>query len=335
MRKKIAGVVVMVVAALCLSAYFLLYYKPFSLNGTTYLYIDADDNADSVRVKLMEVSGLRRPRCFSLLASLCSYSVKTGRYAVSPDDDVVAVLRRLRTGAQTPVRITVPSVRTMPQLAAVLADKLMLDSASLASFLTDSASCAALGYDTATILALFIPDTYEVWWNTPAEGFLRRMQRERDAFWNKERRNKAESIGLSSVEVATLASIVDEETNDKAEKPAIAGLYINRLHKGMLLQADPTVKYALHDFSLRRILRKHLETDSPYNTYLYTGLPPGPIRIASIEGIDAVLNYERHDYLYMCAKDDFSGTHNFARTFREHQANARRYARALNKRGIR
>ncbi|MCD7816338.1 MAG: endolytic transglycosylase MltG, partial [Bacteroides sp.] len=194
--------------------------------------------------------------------------------------------------------------------------------------------CAQIGYSTETLPCLFIPNTYEVYWTMTPEAFVKRMQKEHDRFWNEERKAKAQSIGLTPEEVATLASIVEEETANNAEKPMVAGLYINRLHADMPLQADPTVKFALQDFGLRRILHTHLETDSPYNTYKHTGLPPGPIRIPSIQGIESVLNYTRHNYLYMCAKEDFSGTHNFAATFSQHLANARKYQRELNRRKI-
>lgn len=335
MKKSVLALaVLLVLLALAGSAYTLLYINPFQLTAAASLYIDADDDADSVCSKLSARAALRRPRSFRILARLSNYQARTGHYTIRPDDNLPHVLRLLRQGLQTPVNIVVPPVRTMPQLAANLASKLMTDSASIAHILTDSASCRALGYDTATIACLFIPNTYEVYWNIEPELLMRRMQREHAAFWTADRLQKADSIGLTPNEVAALASIIDEETNNVTEKPVIAGLYLNRLRIGMPLQADPTVKFALHDFSLRRILRKHLETDSPYNTYLYPGLPPGPIRIASISSIDAVLNYEHHNYFYMCAKDDFSGTHVFARSFREHQANARRYARALNKKNI-
>ena len=173
-----------------------------------------------------------------------------------------------------------------------------------------------------------------MYWNVSLDGLMQRMKREHDAYWNADRKQKAAAQGLTPNEVATLASIIDEETANNAEKPMIAGMYLNRLKRGMLLQADPTVKYALKDFTLQRILNRHLEVESPYNTYKYAGLMPGPIRVPSVQAIEAVLNPAQHDYLYMCAKEDFSGTHNFARTLSEHMQNARRYQQALNKLGI-
>ena len=188
---------------------------------------------------------------------------------------------------------------------------------------------------------MFIPNTYDIYWNTSAENLLKRMKKEYSRFWDEERMARAANIGMSPTEIMTLASIVDEETANDQEKPMVAGMYCNRLKlrnseypDGMPLQADPTIKFAWKRFDLRRIYNKLLNIDSPYNTYRRTGLPPGPIRIPSIAGIEAVLNHTKHDYLYMCAKEDFSGTHNFARTYEEHMANARRYTQALNKRGI-
>ena len=183
-------------------------------------------------------------------------------------------------------------------------------------------------------MALFIPDTYEVYWNISLDKLMKKMEKANNNFWNEERTTKANAMGLTKDEVATLASIVDEETANNSEKPMIAGMYFNRLKKGMPLQADPTIKFALKDFALRRIYHKLLTVDSPYNTYKNQGLPPGPIKIASVAGIDAVLNYVHHDYLYMCAKEDFSGTHNFAVTYSEHLQNAAKYTKALNNRGI-
>ena len=318
----------------------LLYYYFFTgfskVEETRYVYIDNDDTVDSVCAKLSPLSSSHAMTALRTLMRHTSYDehVRTGRFAVNADDGVITIFRRLRNGQQTPLMLTIPESRTMPLLAASLSRKLMLDSATITNALADSACCAQLGYTPQTIPALFVPNTYEVYWNMSIDNLLERMKREHDSFWNSERQRKAEAIGLSPVEVCTMASIIDEETANTQEKPMIAGMYLNRLQKGMPLQADPTVKFALGDFAIRRIRHAMLAIDSPYNTYMYEGLPPGPIKIASIKGIDAVLNRVSHDYLFMCAKEDFSGTHNFARTYQEHQKNATRYARALNERGI-
>ena len=191
------------------------------------------------------------------------------------------------------------------------------------------------GFKPEEMIGMFIPNTYEVWWNITPEGLTERMKKEYDNFWNEERVAKLARTRLTQKEVTTLASIICEETRMTDEMPTMAGVYINRLRRGMLLQADPTVKFAIGDFTIRRVLNRHLEVDSPYNTYKYAGLPPSPICMPSIKGIDAVLNYKESNYLYFCAKEDFSGYHNFARTLSEHNQNARRYANALNRAGIR
>ena len=272
---------------------------------------------------------------FDLACRLFSFrQPRTGRYVFSASTSWLECVHMLRAHAQTPVRLVLPSVRTMADLSGFLSRHLMMDSATVACALSRPSLLDSLGFTAETVSALFIPDTYELWWDTTAESFLMRMRREHDAFWTEERRHLAERQGLTPVEVATLASIVDEETANNAEKPAVAGMYLNRLRSDMLLQADPTVKFALGDFSLRRIRHGHLEVESPYNTYRVKGLPPGPIRIASTSSIDAVLHAAEHPYLYMCANADFSGTHVFAATYAEHLANARRYQQALNARGV-
>ena len=294
----------------------------------TSVYIDADDTPDSVRVKTGDLKG------WTWLNWYYDAKPRTGHYQIKPSETMFDVYRKFRNGTQSPVRVTVPQVRTIDQLASRLSRQLMLDSTAIASALHDSAYCAQLGYTWQTLPALFIPNTYEMWWNTSMDKFMQRMLRENKAFWTDVRQKKAESLGMTPVQVVTLASIVCEETAYVPEMPLVAGMYIRRLQIGMPLQADPTVKFAVGDFSLRRIYFKHLEVESPYNTYKNKGLPPGPICIPSVKAIDAVLNYEQHGYLYMCAKEDFSGSHNFARTYSQHLANARRYARALNTRGI-
>lgn len=331
------GITLLVLASGIAAGYACLMNRPLQIKEATFLYIDEDDNIDSVYYKLENRLHASRLTGFRLLASYTHYAdhIHTGAYRFQPEERTWNIFRTLQAGNQTPVSITVPSVRTIGHLCKAVSRQLMTDSAAIARLLNDSAYCAALGYDSCTLPALFIPNTYEVYWNIDSQDFIARMQKEHQRFWNDKRTAQAKAIGLTPIEVSTLASIVDEETANQAEKPIVAGLYMNRLQRGILLQADPTVKFSLKAFGLRRILHKHLETDSPYNTYKYAGLPPGPIRIPSIQGIESVLNYTHHDYLYMCAKEDFSGTHNFARTLSQHLANARRYQQALNRRNIR
>ena len=303
---------------------------------TEYVYIDSDDTQDSVFSKIQPIANAIPMSGFATLVRHSGYAdnIRTVRYAIRPGEGALKVFRHLKNGLQSPVNLTIPEVRTIDRLAGVLSRKLMLDSAEVANHLGDSTYCARWGYDTATVAALFVPNTYDIYWNVSLDRFMERMEKEYNKFWNSDRRGKAEAMGMTPVEVATMASIIDEETANNAEKPMIAGMYYNRLKADMPLQADPTIKFALKDFALRRIYNKLLHIDSPYNTYRNEGLPPGPIKIASIAGIDAVLNHVQHDYLYMCAKEDFSGTHNFARTYQEHLQNAARYTKALNERGI-
>ena len=334
MNKKflwlVAGLAIVVAGAAFFTYYLISAEAPNSKEGPGRLiFIDRDDTADSVKVK--SELGWR----WDLYNKVFSFRPRTGRYHVEPGTTCLQLFRHLRNGAQEPMNLVVPTARTMEKLASVLSQSLMVDSAEIAQALTDSSYCNTHGYTTATIPALFIPNTYEVYWDISVDKLVERMESENNRFWTAERKSKAEACGMTREEVATLASIVDEETANNAEKPMIAGLYINRLRLGMPLQADPTVKFAVRDFTLRRILNKHLQVESPYNTYRVVGLPPGPIRIPSIAGLDAVLNHTEHSYLYMCAKEDFSGTHNFAKNLSEHYQNARRYVRALNERGIR
>ena len=331
----------LIAAATCLAGIVVLGYYFFltsfsASEQTEYVYVDDDDTVDSVLAKLRPVASEHGLTGFSTLIRHTDYAQepRTGRYAVKPDESVLTVIRKMKNGQQEALKLTIPESRTMRKLAGVLSQKLMLDSTQIAAALIDNPYCQRWGYDTATIAALFVPNTYEVYWNTTLDHLMERMVKEHDAFWNEERRQKAEAAGLTPNEVATLASIIDEETANNAEKPMIAGMYLNRLHQNMPLQADPTVKFALQKFELRRIYHDMLFIDSPYNTYRNIGLPPGPIKVASIKGMEAVLNYVKHDFLYMCAKEDFSGTHNFAVTYSEHLRNAARYAKALNERGV-
>ncbi len=301
-----------------------------------YIYIDDDDTIDSVNVKIRQYA---KPISMAVVKTLMRHgnyakNIKTGRYAIEPTDGAFALFRKLKSGRQSSLNLTIPEARTMEILAGRLSRKLMLDSTTIADALRSQEVCEKYGYDTCTIAAMFVPNTYDVYWNMGIDELLGRMQKEHDRFWQGDRETKAAKMKLTPTEVATLASIIDEETANNTEKPMIAGMYLNRLRCGMPLQADPTIKFALKQFELKRIYNKLLDTNSPFNTYRNQGLPPGPIKIASIKGIDAVLNYVSHDYLYMCAKEDFSGTHNFARNYQEHQKNAAKYTKALNARGI-
>ncbi len=336
----LAGICLLLLSGL---AYYYFFTSFTGKNETSYLYIDDDDSYDSLMTKLQSIGTKHGVHAFCMLSrhSRLASQVHTGRYAIEPSTGAFSLFRRVKNGMQTPVNLTIPSVRTVHDLAKAMGAKLMLDSASLAKALTNQETCRKYGYDTTTIAAMFIPNTYDVYWNVSVDGFLERMQKENRKFWNDDRTAKAAQLRLTPVQVSTMASIVDEETANEAEKPMVAGMYYNRLMlrnaeypNGMPLQADPTIKFAWKQFMLKRIYNKLLAIDSPYNTYRYAGLPPGPIRIPSVAGIDAVLNMSKHDYLYMCAKEDFSGTHNFAKTYQEHLGNARRYAEALNKLGI-
>ena len=334
-RYLLVAATICLIGIVWLGYYFFL--TSFSVSSETqHIYIDNDDNLDSVLTKLRPITTEHGLIGFATLVRHTNYAEqpRTGYYIIEPDENVLTVMRKLKNGQQKAIMLTIPEAKTMEKLAATLGRKLMIDSTEVATALTDNNYCQRWGYDTCTIAALFVPNTYEVYWNTTLDRLMERMVKEHSIFWNEERLEKAKAIGMTPNEVCTLASIIDEETANTEEKPMIAGMYINRLHTDMPLQADPTVKFAMKNFALRRIYRDMLLYDSPYNTYRNTGLPPGPIKIASIKGIEAVLNHTKHDFLYMCAKEDFSGTHNFAVTYKEHLRNAARYAAALNRRGI-
>lgn len=328
--------IVVCLMALCGVAAFYMTGSLSKSEQCEYVYIDDNDDLDSVSAKLAPIANEHALLSFRIISRHSGYSkhIRSGRYAILPGEGIISVLRKLKNGHQEPMRLTIPESKTTDRLAGALSRKLMVDSLVLSILLKDSAFCAKQGYDTATIVCMFVPDTYEVYWNTSIDNLMSRLKKEHDKFWDKGRQEKAKAIGLTPDEVCTLASIIDEETSNNPEKPMIARMYLNRLEKGMPLQADPTVKFALKDFALKRIYHNMLNTDSPYNTYKYAGLPPGPIKVASVAGIDAVLNAAQHNYLYMCAKEDFSGTHNFASTYSEHLKNAARYSKALNERGI-
>jgi UPF0755 protein len=316
--------------------YYIVKMTRTDMKESAYIHITPDDNSTTTIDKLSEIEGIGSTKGFELLAKHNNFDSRkrSGRFAINNGENMHTIYRRIVSNEQTPVKLIVPATRTLEQMVGAISRQLMLDSLELIEFIKTPIYYESIGYKSETLPSLFIPNTYEVYWNIKPETLITRLMNERRRFWNEERSNKAKKLNLTPEEVATLASIIDEETNNDEEKPVVAGMYINRLKRGMPLQADPTVKYAIGDPTRQRILKKDLATDSPYNTYKYKGLPPGPIRIPTIQAIESVLNYTKHNYLYMCAKEDFSGKHNFARTLTEHNANARRYQAALNKLNI-
>lgn len=279
------------------------------------------------------ISSSLKNTAFDLYASRLNLDtrLKAGHYIIKQGQSVISVVRMFVLGEQAPINLVIGEARTLPQLAGRLSKQIMADSTLLLSTLRNSELKARYGYQRDSIIAMFVPNTYQVYWTITPEQLLERMNREYNAFWNRDREAKLAATKLTKYQAMTLASIVYEETKNRGEMPKIAGVYINRLRKKMPLQACPTVKYAMGDFTLTRILYKHLRYDSPFNTYRNAGLPPAPICIPSIAAIDAVLNYDKNNYLYFCAKPEFDGTHNFARTLREHNANSRRYNEALKR----
>lgn len=260
--------------------------------------------------------------------------IKPGKYLLDKGLNTNEILNMLRSGNQQPVEVTFNNLRFINELAGAVAKYIQPDSLELLKKFTDPAVFEKYGFTEGTFHCMFIPNTYEFYWTTTADQFLERMSVEYRRFWNNERRSKAVALGLTPEEVMTLASIVQEESNKKDEKPIIAGLYLNRIKRGMPLQADPTVKFALGNFRIKRVLNSHLAVDSPYNTYKNPGLPPGPVNFPEISSIEAVLNASKTPYLYMCAREDFSGYHNFAKTLAAHNENARKYREALNAQDI-
>ncbi|MBK8341648.1 MAG: endolytic transglycosylase MltG [Flavobacteriales bacterium] len=300
------------------------------------LLIPSGADLETVVDSLNAGSMIADEQAFRLLAKRKKYAdhVRSGRYLIPSGISLNELINKLRSGEQDPVRITFTNIRTLPELAGRLDKYLEVDSTALLVAMRDPATMDRLGFTGTTMISLFIPNTYEVWWNEAPADLLSRMAREYSRFWSEERRAKAAASGLALTEVSTLASIVQAETAKRDEAPRIAGVYLNRLRIGMPLQADPTLKFALGLDSVNRVLDADKRVDSPYNTYTHTGLPPGPINMPEPVYLDAVLDAAKHDYLYFCARETLDGYSNFATTYEQHLVNARRYQKALNARGI-
>lgn len=320
-----------------LGAYWVL-FAPAGREDREYnLYITERSSLKTVEQELTDSLQLRHPVLFSWVSKTIGLQkkLKPGRYLLHTRMSIRELILPLWRGTQTPVRLVFNSARTQDELLATLTAPLQMDLSDLKKLLSDSLFCAGKGLDTASIRTIFLPNTYEVYWNTTPENLVELFYTHHQKFWTQERLQQARKIGLSPVEVSIIASIVEEESSKTDEYASIAGLYINRLRRGMRLQADPTVKYACGDFSIKRITSNLLAVSSPYNTYRVYGLPPAPIRYPQQSSIDKVLHFTEHEFLYMCARADFSGYHDFAKTYAEHRINAMRYQSELNKRNIR
>ena len=328
-----------IIAFLSFSVFYIIFFKPNVTikHGKKYLYVPTGSNFEQLLDTLAVNGVLHSQKTFIIAARVKRFHrPRPGRYRIMPNMNNNELINMFRAGLQSPVRVTFNNIRTKEQLAGRISHYLEADSLSILKLLNDDAFLKQFGFTSQDALAMFIPNTYEFFWNTDAKGFIWHMYREYRKFWTKERLNKAKQIGLTPKQVIILASIVQaEQMQHPDERPRIAGLYINRLRRGIPLQSDPTLIYAWKDFSIKRVYNYHKDIDSPYNTYKYAGLPPGPIITPDISSIEAVLNYEHHDYLYMVARADFSGYHHFSRTLTEHNYYARQYQKALNKLNIR
>ncbi len=333
-----------ILAALIVALYILFrVYKAIFLpsvdvenNTDKYLYIRTGAGIEEVMTDIKKLKVLSDEKGFEWLAKKKNYaaSIHPGRYRIEKKMTNNQLLNMLRSGIQDPMMVTFNNIRTLEELAGVVSRQLEPDSTEFLKVFRDTKIIADCGFDKETFPSMFIPDSYEFYWNTSPKKFIDRMNAEYIAFWSKGRYSKAGELGFTPVEVSTLASIVDQESLHNDENQRIAGVFINRIKAKIPLQSDPTIIFAWKDFSMRRVLNKHKTIDSPYNTYIHRGVPPGPISIPSISAIDAILNYEKHNYLYFCAKDDFSGYHNFAKSLSQHNENARLYQKALNRRKI-
>ncbi len=339
--KKILLFALTLLLLTCAVAAYIFYQRIFSPNvklkdNKTYLYIRTGSSFNQVVSDLSEQHILINTESFTWLAEKMNYTTRVipGRYEITANMNNRQLLLLLRSGKQVPVKLTFNNIRTKADLASRISQQIEADSLQIIGMLNDSTLLRSESLNSENVLCLFIPNTYEMYWNTSAKVFFNRMKKEYDNFWNTTRRQKADQQGLTPVQVSILASIVQSETKQDAEKPRVAGVYLNRLRQNWKLEADPTLVYAIGDFSIKRVLNEYKTIDSPYNTYKYFGLPPGPICLPDISSIDAVLNAESHQFMYFCAREDMSGFHAFAKDYNTHLLNARRYQAELNRRNI-
>ncbi len=337
-KKFIIALVIIIIISLGLTGvfYYLRYFGPNVTDKQEYLYIHTGATYQDVYKTIKDEQIVKDTTTFNWAAQNMKYKsrVKPGRYHLKSGMSNRRLINMLASGTQEPVTLSFHNLRLKGEFAGFVSKKIEPDSAAIIGLLDSSKFVEQYGFTTDDVYTMFIPNTYQLYWNTSPEKFFKRMYANYEKFWTPERKQQAAAVNLSPVQVSVLASIVDAEALHDDEMPTIAGLYLNRMRKGMKLESDPTVIFAKNDFTIKRVLNKYLSYNSPYNTYLHTGLPPGPIMMPSENAIIAVLNYKKSDYIYMCAKADFSGYHAFATNMTEHLVNARKFQQALNERNI-
>ncbi len=330
-------VVLVAIAAAGLAGYY-VFVKPNVQGGKRiHIYIPTDSTYSNLLVQLQSKNAIQDIRSFEVVAQMkdLPYKIKSGHYVLSPGMNNRQIVNLFRAGLQEPVKLVIYNIRTKEEFAGLVGRTLELDSVLLLQKFNSDSFCKSLGLDTTTILTHFIVDNYELWWNTPFDKFMEKMTDANSRFWNDERNQKAAKLGMKKHEVITLATIVEKEAIFNKELPTIAGVYLNRLRIGMPLQADPTLVFALRDFTAKRVTNYHKDFVSPYNTYLNTGLPPGPICMPRKISVDAVLNAEQHQYLYFCANPDMCGYSIFSKSYDEQMKVAARYRKKLDAMNIR
>ena len=341
MRNKYTIAFIIVFSILLTSFIFYFYQVFFAENilvekGDQVILIEEEMTFKELQDVVYEGQIVNDMLSFSFVAKILDYqeNMKPGLYLLKKDMTNLEAVRLLRSGAQIPTTVTFNNVRLKEDLAGKITKNIGLDSAQFLKMLYNDSIISSYGFNQENIMSMFLPNTYEVYYTISAKGLMDRMHQEYEQFWTEERKEKADKLGLEPVEVSALASIVQAETIKADERPKVAEVYLNRLERNIPLQADPALVFAVKDFTIKRVLNVHKEVDSPYNLYKYRGLPPGPINLPEISSIDAVLNHDSHNYLYFCAKPDFSGYHNFASTLKEHNRNAAKWYAALNQAGI-
>jgi len=338
LKKFIIALVLVIIVLLGFTGfnYYLKYFGPNVTGKQEYLYIHTGSTYDQVLKTIQEQDLVKDTASFNWAAVNMNYPkrVKPGRYHLRQGMGNRKLINMLASGTQEPVQLEFHGLRQKEQFAGFVSKKIEPDSTAIINLLDSASYVSKYGFTTDNVYTMFMPNSYQLYWNTSPEKFFEKMYANYEKFWTPERKQQAAVLNLTLPQVSILASIVDAEALHDDEMPAVAGLYLNRLKKGMTLDADPTVIFALNDFTIKRVLTRYLSYNSPYNTYLHKGLPPGPIMMPSVAAVKAVLNYQKNDYLYMCAKADFSGYHAFATNVADHLVNAHKFQQALNERNI-